>query len=137
MTLSARVWLCLPPSVLYTLDVGITLAGQEPAWWCGGTRAIHEANPLAYRLLAMHPAVFVVLAVVWWLTFCTVLWKLPHGLAVVLAFALTGGHAIGAASWLIQGGLPGLLCTVAVFAAAERLVAWSWKHTTVQDADGR
>jgi len=126
--LSARLWLCLPPSLLYLLDVAITLAGQEPAYWRGGTTAVYEANPLAYRLLMLHPVVFVGTAVAWWVIFAALICKLRKEFAVVLAFVLSVGHATGAASWLLQGGVPGWLCTIAVFVGAERLVAWSWER---------
>lgn len=132
--LSARWWLCLPPSLLYLLDVAITLAGQEPAYWGGDTTVVYEANPLAYWLLMFHPVVFAASAATWWVLFAALICRLRREFAVVLAFVLTVGHATGAASWLLQGGVPGWLCTAAVFLGAERLVAWSWRRAHVEEA---
>jgi len=106
-TRSARWWLCLPPSLLYLLDVAITLAAQEPAYWGGHTTVLYEANPLAYRLLTLHPAVFAATAVAWWVLFVALICRLRKEFAVVLAFVLTVGHATGAARRLLQGGVPG------------------------------
>ena len=65
LTRSGRLWLCLPFAVLYALDIGVTLAGQDAAYWLGDHAAAIEGNPLAYPLLVLHPAVFVGAATAW------------------------------------------------------------------------
>src|SRR5262245_25298411 len=115
------VWLVLPPLLCYGLDVTLTLAGQPAPYWAGDRAAVREANPLARWLLACHPAAFALAALGWGLTVAVVLWWRPGRLAVVLAFALTLLHAVGAASWLWPHGLAGKVAALVILALAARL----------------
>jgi hypothetical protein len=121
----------VPPAVLCAFDVAVTLAGQESAYWLGNYDAAHEANPLARSLLVLHPGLFLGAALAWLFAFVGLLLALHRRLVVLTSFLLTLGHATGAATWLIQGGAAGWLCTVAAFVAAERLIAWSWARAGV------
>jgi hypothetical protein len=112
----------------------MTLAGQESAYWRGNYSAAHEANPLAYQLLVLHPGAFLFAALAWLFAFVALVFRSNPGFAVVTSFLVTLGHATAAATWLLQGGAAGWLCTVGVFVAAERLIAWSWAQAGVDQS---
>ena len=52
LRMSRRLWLLLPAVVLYSADIGFTLAGQPAAYWAGDYSQPAEHNPLAHALLA-------------------------------------------------------------------------------------
>lgn len=68
----ARLWLLLPAVCLYLGDLSLTLAGQPEAYWAGDYAAAAEYNPIAYPLLAQHPAVFGGGALGWLAVFTTI-----------------------------------------------------------------
>jgi hypothetical protein len=107
-------------------DVGLTLAGQPAAYWRGEPGGAREANPLAWWLLAQSPGAFLAAVVAWMGTFTLLFLFWRSSLAPVLAFLVTLGHALGAASWLVGRGPAGLAAAALVMAAAERLFAWAW-----------
>lgn len=104
--------LWLPPLVVYSLDIALTLAGQSPAYWAGDHSATVEANPLAYRLLEISPWLFLGLAVGWAAGFLAVIAFGGVRPARVVAYLVTVGHTFGAASWLIKLGWPGIAAAV-------------------------
>src|SRR5207248_2036115 len=114
-------WLCLPALACCLADVGLTLAGQPAAYWRGEPGGAREANPLAWWLLAQSPGAFLAAAVAWMGTFTLLLLFWRSSLAPVLAFLVTLGHALGAASWLIDRGPAGLAPAALLLVAAERL----------------
>jgi N-formylglutamate amidohydrolase len=124
-----RLPLWLPPLVVYTADIGLTLAGQPADYWIGDRTALKEANPLAAALLAVHPAAFVSTAILWGVTFVLLI-RSRRPWAVVLAFILTCGHAVGAAIWLVRLGPAGWVGGIGVLVVAERL--WRRSRLTGQ-----
>jgi hypothetical protein len=120
-----RLW--VGPVLLGLLDVGLTMAGQPPAYWAGDRLAAHEANPLAAWLLHAHPAAFAVAAAGLLAGYVVLIERLPSSLARVAAFVILFLHALGASSWLARHGLPGLVAAAALLAAASWLVGWSWR----------
>jgi alpha-beta hydrolase superfamily lysophospholipase len=116
-----RLWLCLPPLLLYACDVLLTLAGQPAGYWQGDFASAQEFNPLANALLRLHPLLFVSAALAWAVAFTAIILTWRSRLAVVMAFLITFLHAVGAATWLMRGGVPGYVAAVGLLFAAERL----------------
>jgi hypothetical protein len=52
----------------------------------------------------------------------------------VIAFVLTLGHAIGAATWLWRHGILGIVGAVILFVLAERLLNWSWRQSGLKSS---
>jgi hypothetical protein len=121
-----RPWLFLPPLFVYVCDVGLTLLGQPAAYWAGDHGVALEINPLARALLIRGPIPFLGAAVVWAAVFTVLISSWRSRLVVVLAYLLTFGHAIGASTWLVSYGWPGLFAAVGLLIAAERLLHWFW-----------
>jgi hypothetical protein len=62
-------------------------------------------------------------------SFCAILCWWRNSLSVVLAFLLTLGHTVGAATWLIAWyHLPGVVAALGVAVTAERLLNFSWRQ---------
>ncbi len=119
----------LPPLTMFALDVALTLRGQPAEYWAGDYSRAVEANPLAWLILAVHPYLFLGLAIGWAVAFVALVTLWEHRLAKVVAFVLTVGHAVGAASWLLRLGWPGVAAAVGLMVAAERLLTWCWPRT--------
>lgn len=132
MASDRRIWLCWPPLVLLVCDVGMTLAGQGPRYWRGDYGTAVELNPIAYPLLALHPAAFVALAAAWGLALGVALLRCPRPLASVLAFAAFFGHAWGVAGWLACLGPPGYAAALGWLLACSRLLTASWRRAGIQ-----
>jgi hypothetical protein len=93
--------LCLPPLVLCTLDVSMTLIGQSAAYWAGNYSRVIESSPTFNHLLQAHPLAFVAGCLVWAALFVAVILLLPDFLALVASIAVTFAHTVGASTWLI------------------------------------
>lgn len=135
MTRRQRAWLIVAPLTLATGDIVLTLAGQPPAYWKGSYAAVQEANPLARMLLVHNPATFGVAAFAWLGVCVFAIGKLPTASAVLLAFALSLGHAIGGATWMWRLEPVGIGAALLYLIAAERLVHWTWLKTGVRLQD--
>ena len=131
MTVRQRFWLCLPPVLACGFDVAATLLGQGPRDWAGDYGSARELNPLAAPLLAHHPAAFAGAASAWAaaVAVLSVAWRSP--LAVVVAFAVTLGHAIGAAAWMAAVGPIGYAGAAAWLFAASNFTGFSWRQAGV------
>jgi hypothetical protein len=113
-------------------DAGLTLAGQGSAYWQGDYRTALEMNPIAYPLLAHHPATFAVYVMAWGIALCFAILWCPPRLAPVISFAACFGHAFAAAAWLWRAGICGALVSLVWLLAASRVLALSWKQSGVE-----
>ncbi|MFO0953781.1 MAG: hypothetical protein U0835_22020 [Isosphaeraceae bacterium] len=126
MNARPRVWLCVPPVFACACDVTATLVGQGPRYWSGDYHSAQELNPLVGPFLAFHPAAFALVATGWALLFTALLLKWRSPLATATGFAVTFGHAVGVASWLVAAGPAGSLAAVVWLAAVSRLAGVCW-----------
>ena len=116
----------LVPAVLcYAADIGVTLAGQPAEYWAGDYAAVHEINPLARALLKTHPMLFLAAATAWAAVFTILIVYWRYGAWV--AVALTVGHTVGAATWLVRIGPWGWLLAVAYLAAVSQFARRCWR----------
>jgi hypothetical protein len=123
MCLRQRLWLSVPPLTLCVVDGILTLAGQSAAYWAGDRSVVHELNPIARLLLAIDPWAFGLGMLGWALAFTALIAGMPQRWALILAFALTVSHSIGACSWLVRHGPLGWLMAIACLAAASELIS--------------
>lgn len=123
-----RLWLLAPAAVLYTVDVGLTLAGQPPSYWAGDYGSAVEANPVAYALLALGPGPFAGLAVAWLAGVSALVAGWRHRLTGWVAVVVAVAHAVGGASWLTRAGPWGLAAAGAYLAAAAQVSGWCWRR---------
>ena len=93
--------LCLPPLVFCILDGAVTLLGQSVEYWSGDYVRVNEASPTFNHLLQIHPAVYVFGILVWAVVFVGIILLLPDTLALIVSIAVTFGHTVGAATWLL------------------------------------
>jgi hypothetical protein len=96
-----------------------------------------EFNPLGHVLLAHHPLTFAVGVAGYLVIFGLIMQLLPARWATLLAFALSIGHAIGGAGWLVREGIVGCLLALCLIVAAERLVGLSWQQGGVGKLEPR
>ena len=93
--------LCLPPLALCAVDGSITLAGQSTAYWSGNYAAVNEGSPTFNHLLQIHPGAFAVGLLIWAVVFVGLILLLPDTLALIVCIAVTFGHTVGAATWVL------------------------------------
>ena len=137
MTFHQRLWLFLPPVVLCVVDAALTLRGQPREYWSGDFSQALEFNPLGHVLLAHHPLTFAIGVAVYLAFFLMLVQLLSARLAIFIAFALSIGHAIGGAGWLMREGVVGCLLALGLIVAAERLVGLSWQRGGVGKLEPR
>ena len=124
----SRGWLLLPAVVVYAVDVGLTLAGQDAAYWQGDYSLAIEGNPLAYPLLAHSPWLFIGAALVWAVLFSTVILLWRHRAAEWLAVLNTVGHTFGGACWLARLDAVGWALTVLYLVSVTLGMRWCWRR---------
>lgn len=95
------IGLCLPPLAFSVLDNALTLAGQSAEYWGGAYDWVNEASPTFNHLLATHPLAFVGGVFAWMAVFVGIILLLPDTLALVVCIAVTLGHTVGSATWLL------------------------------------
>jgi hypothetical protein len=93
--------LCLPPLAFCALDGTMTLAGQSGDYWAGSYFAVNEASPTFNHLLGIHPAAFAAGLLVWAAVAVGLVLLLPDTLALIVSIAVTFGHTVGTATWLL------------------------------------
>lgn len=94
-----RLFLHLPPLTMIPLDVGLTLWGQSPSYWVDGLFA-NEGNPLAERLLLIHPMAFLGAGFVWLVFVLGLVAVLPRIAALSVSVAVAQAHAWAAGGWI-------------------------------------
>ena len=139
--------LCLPALLVWALDISFTLAGQSADYWSGHYALVNERSPTFNQWLQVHPAAFALGAIVWAGIFVGIILLLPDVLALIMSIAVTLGHTVGAATWLLWGfGYGYQLCNAlflcsaialglgirygwqAVPAGEYQLDGWSWRR---------
>ncbi len=124
--MTARGWLLLPAVVVYSIDVTLTLAGQDDAYWRGDYGLAIEGNPLVRPVLAYSPWLFIGAALVWAVLFSAVVLLWRHRAAEGLAVLLTVGHTFGGASWLVRSGVIGWPFVVLYLVLVCIGIRWCW-----------
>jgi hypothetical protein len=125
------IGLCLPPVALCALDAALTLIGQSAEYWSGDYGRVTEGSPTFNHLLQIHPAAYVAGILVWVAVFVGILLLLPDTLALIVSIAVTLGHTVGAATWLLwrfQFGYQvcnGLFLTSAIILGLG--IRWGWR----------
>jgi hypothetical protein len=131
--------LCLPALLAWALDNTLTLAGQSPAYWDGNYAAVNEASPTFNHLLQFHPAAFVLGAVVWAAVFIGIILLLPDVFALILSIAVTLGHTVGAATWILwRFGYGYQMCNALFLGAAAVLglgIRYGWQAAPADEYD--
>lgn len=97
-----RDFLVTTALAMLMLDVVVTLVGQPIAYWMGRYELAEEYNPLGHAALATHPLVFLAMMTAWAAAVVVVGRHLPFRFAIPVAALVTGGHAFGAASWVLN-----------------------------------
>jgi hypothetical protein len=93
--------LCLPPLLFCALDCSLTLAGQSEEYWAGNYQRVNEMSPTFKHLLEVHPVAFALGNSAWAASFVGVILLLPDVLALIASIAVTLGHTVGAATWIL------------------------------------
>lgn len=94
-----RLWLYVPPVLLFLLDGCLTLLGQPTAYWGGDFSTVNEGNPLAAWLLTVHPLAFAAAGVPYTLLVAGAILWLPWRWAEIAAVLVSLSHMFGVISW--------------------------------------
>lgn len=94
------LWLVVPPAIMSLCDAGITLYGQSSEYWTGNYSVVSEGSPSFASYLAIHPACFFAMALVWVALFSTIVLLLPETYALCASTSVLLGHMWGVDSWL-------------------------------------
>jgi hypothetical protein len=127
----------LPPLLFAVLDSSLTLAGQSAEYWSGRYERVNEMSPTFQQLLAIHPLAFVGGELVWVAVFLGIILLLPDTLALMASIAVTFGHTVGAATWVLwrfQFGYQA--CNGLFLLAAVTLgggIRWGWRAGPPQE----
>lgn len=128
--------LCVPPVLLCLLDNALTLAGQSAEYWAGNYASVNEGSPTFYQLLQVHPAAFAAGGALWIAIFVAGILLLPDTLALIVSIAVTCGHTLGAASWIIwHFQFSYQVCNGLVLLSAVLLgvsIRWGWRAVPEQ-----
>ncbi|OWK36679.1 hypothetical protein [Fimbriiglobus ruber] len=129
--------LCLPPIAFSVLDGSLTLAGQTAEYWGGAYTQANEASPTFHYLLAAHPLAFVGGHLVWVAVFVGIILLLPDTLALIVCIAVTLGHTVGTATWVLWRFHYGYqACNGLFLLAAIALglgIRWGWRAGLPQE----
>lgn len=98
---SRLLGLCLTPLLCCGLDATLTLAGQASGYWAGDHTLVNEASPTFHDLLRLGPGYFLTGITVWATIFVGLILLVPDAAALVFSIAVTFGHTVGAATWLL------------------------------------
>jgi hypothetical protein len=132
--------LCLLPILMMCLDDGFTLLQQPAAYWSGDYSKAQEGDAWFYHLMAIHPAAFISWRAATALVTVGMILFMPQTLALIISFAYTLGHFVGASTWLLYGGyfryghkmFAGLCLLTAVFMAVA--IRWGWRAEPQSDS---
>lgn len=98
---SRLLGLCLTPILFSILDATLTLTGQSAEYWAGHFSQVNEASPTFHQLLAIHPVAFAVGILAWIVIYSVLILLLPETLALIVSIAVTMGHTVGSATWIV------------------------------------
>ena len=95
-----QLWLCLPLSIAFITDVGLTLLAQSPEYWSGAYFDVNEGNTLSNWLLSIHPLVYIaiIFGCLFFSIYCVAVFPMPIGKFVTTLCFLF--HTVGVYSWL-------------------------------------
>lgn len=97
-----RLWgLCIPPILLCLLDTILTLLGQSREYWAGHYSNVNEGSPTFNHLLSVSPLAYIGGIALWIVVFVGLILLLPDTLALITSIAVTFGHSVGAATWIL------------------------------------
>lgn len=78
----------------------ITLVGQSPSYWLNYQSA-NEMSP-AYFFMAVHPLLFILGGIVWFIGLYWLFLKLRHPFNLMLACTFIAGNTWGSTSWITK-----------------------------------
>ncbi len=123
--------LCVPPLLLDLADNTLTLVGQPAEYWAGNYARVIEMSPTFHDLLRLHPAACVAGGLVWIMVFVGGILLLPRTLALIASIAVTLGHTVGTATWLLYRFHYGYQGANALFLGSAILIGlgirWGWR----------
>jgi hypothetical protein len=126
-----RLWLCVAPAVLATLDKAMTLWGQPAEYWAGDYTGYNELNPVSAWSLGWHPLALVVQNFLWISAFGLLIVVLPRRMAKILALAIAMGHAAGVGWWLLII-LQWFPLVMIHFLASAALLVFTWERADAE-----
>ncbi len=123
-----RLWLYAPPVALFLVDGCLTLLGQPASYWGGDFSTVREGNPLAARLLAVHPLAFAAAGAAYALLVAGAVFWLPRRWAEIAAVLVSLSHLTGVISWsgLLASASSG--ASLLLFPASVALLAVAWRR---------
>ena len=77
-----------------------TLLGQDRSYW-KNYKSAKEASP-AYFFMAVHPVLYIVGAIIWFIGLYWIFMILPHTFNLIVACGFIAGNSWGSASWIAQ-----------------------------------
>lgn len=93
--------LFVAPTVLFLIDLSLTLTGQLPDYWAGDYQLVRELSPEANRVLSYGPWAIGPAVLLWLSMVAGLLVLLPRFWALAFSAAVTIGHCVGATSWIV------------------------------------
>jgi hypothetical protein len=119
------------------LDGTITLVGQSANYWAGNYAGVNEGSPTFHHLLQIHPAAFAIGILVWAAVFVGIILMLPDTLSLIISIAVTFGHTVGAATWLLYRFRYGYQACNGLFLLSAVLlglaIRWGWQAVPRQE----
>ena len=95
-----RLWLCLPLSISFVADVGLTLLGQSPEYWSGAYHDVNEGNTLSNWLLSIHPLSYIAIVISCLVFSICCVAIFPKGIGKFFTTLCFLFHTVGTYSWL-------------------------------------
>ena len=87
-------------SLLFLIDISLTLWGQPASYWAGDYTSAIETSPEVRRVMMIHPALLFLMIAVWMGVIVLLIHLLPRLFAELFSVATTIAHTACASSWL-------------------------------------
>lgn len=97
-----KLWLCLPIIACNILDKTMTLLGQPAEYWKTSYNLVNELNPIAHRLLTIHPLAFVISAIPELIIISILIILLPTRISKSVSVFYTIGSSKAFYNWMIN-----------------------------------
>jgi hypothetical protein len=120
-----RFWTLLPAIAMILFDLGLTIIFQPREYWQGSYGLTTEKSPIGVFLLSIHPAVFLIVMLIYIGIVTLLIFQLPIPWNRIIALALVVGHTAGVYSWIRSRNY---WAVIVIFLAIAAVTVFAWQR---------
>ena len=101
----------VPAYIASLIDITITIANQDPAYWQGDLTKANEGNPIGGTLMEMDTSGIFIISGIWLLIIGPLGYHLPGRFSKIFLLFVLVAHSFGASTWIssLYGFWPAML----------------------------